>query len=218
MSLSKNSRRKSFLLAAATIWICCLVFGVFFLTKFAGTPGDDPVNVSKTWPTNSKILKNNERPTFVIFAHPRCSCSSATLGELERLMPFFKGQVDVQILFVQLEGRTPAWVQTSLWDKARSIPGVQVSVDVQAQEVDKFGARTSGQSFLYDKNGALIFSGGITAARGHMGDSKGRDFIISWLRGKESSSFSSHVFGCALKNSESNFDIDHSQENHEHQD
>ena len=49
-------------------------------------------------------------------------------------------------------------------------------------------SKTSGQVVVYDAKGALLFSGGITAARGHMGDNAGRDRITALLRGDTAAS------------------------------
>ena len=37
----------------------------------------------------------------------------------------------------------------------------------------RFGAETSGQTLLYDRDGRLLFSGGTTGSRGHDGDNAG---------------------------------------------
>jgi hypothetical protein len=57
---------------------------------------------------------------------------------------------------------------------------------------------TSGQAFLYDAWGHLLFSGGITAARGHIGDNMGRRSVASLVSGKPSALTSTPVFGCPL--------------------
>ena len=42
--------------------------------------------------------------------------------------------------------------------------------------------RHPGHVLLYDKNGALVFSGGVTPARGHEGDSIGNSMILAIIR------------------------------------
>jgi len=75
---------------------------------------------------------------------------------------------------------------------------VQVMRDDDGVEAARFGAATSGQVILYDRDGGLLFTGGITASRGHAGDNDGRNAIVSLLgRGRETR-HSSPVFGCSL--------------------
>jgi hypothetical protein len=57
---------------------------------------------------------------------------------------------------------------------------------------------TSGQTFLYDARGTLLFSGGITGARGHAGDNAGRASIVALLNRAGAATTSTNVFGCSL--------------------
>jgi hypothetical protein len=89
-----------------------------------------------------------------------------------------------------------------LWRSAAAQPGVTVLADEGGQEAQQFGVVASGHALLYDEQGRLTFSGGITASRGHEGDNVGADSLLAALG---SSSLESSVptrfpvFGCALK-------------------
>lgn len=136
---------------------------------------------------------------LILFAHPYCPCSKASIAELERLMPRLKDKTDVQVVFVQPPGRSLEWVKNDLWEKAKSIYGVKVISDSGYRETDLFGANTSGQVFFFSKTGQKIYSGGLTPSRGHMGDSVGRDHILEWMDGKNVGRKISSVFGCSLR-------------------
>ena len=70
--------------------------------------------------------------------------------------------------------------------------------DDEGLEAERFGASTSGQTVVYDSEGELLFTGGITGARGHAGDNLGRESVLELLnRGKAERSWTS-VFGCRL--------------------
>jgi hypothetical protein len=88
----------------------------------------------------------------------------------------------------------------------RAIPGVPSVDDEGGVEAKRFGVATSGHVLLFDRAGRLLFSGGITPARGHEGDSLGRDALIERLAGTRTISgpATSPVFGCPLANPESN--------------
>lgn len=70
--------------------------------------------------------------------------------------------------------------------------------DGDGVEAKRFGAFTSGQALLYDAQGQLRFSGGITDSRGHEGDNAGREAIEAILAGKTATTTLTDVFGCGL--------------------
>ncbi len=90
------------------------------------------------------------------------------------------------------------WEQTDLWRTVAAIPGALPLRDDTALEAARFGARTSGHTAVYDAAGSLLFSGGITASRGHEGDNFGRRRIDSLLTTGTADRRNSPVFGCAL--------------------
>ena len=50
------------------------------------------------------------------------------------------------------------------------LPGLTIWDDEGGALARRFGVRTSGHVLLYDSKGRLLYSGGITPARGHRGD------------------------------------------------
>jgi hypothetical protein len=62
----------------------------------------------------------------------------------------------------------------------------------------RFGVLTSGHVLLYDRGGRLLFSGGITGARGHRGDNEGRRAVLARLLGEPVERSSAPAFGCPL--------------------
>lgn len=112
--------------------------------------------------------------------HPHCPCSRASLGELAILMAHSDGRLAAFVVFVQPPGFDENWTKSDLWSGAGSIPGVIRIID-HGVEAKRFGATTSGQTIVYDPRGRLLFSGGITAARGHFGDNPGLSVIARLL-------------------------------------
>ena len=72
--------------------------------------------------------------------------------------------------------------------------------DASGVEAARFGAGTSGAVLLYSSDGTLLFAGGITPARGHQGDSFGRQRLLALLDGAAADRRDAPVFGCALQN------------------
>lgn len=181
----------------AVIWLWVVLTGTWLLAQYsqtAGAMGNPPAH----WPKTSRVPHAPGQAKLMMFLHPRCPCSRATLGELELLAAHCQGLFSAQVWFIQPEGMAEPWVKTDLWRTAVAIPGVQVNVDHEGEEARLFQAVTSGQTLLYDAGGGLIFQGGMTLARGHAGDNPGREAIESLLKQKSTLAASSPVFGCAL--------------------
>jgi hypothetical protein len=145
-----------------------------------------------------------------MIVHPHCPCSRASVGELARIMAVCQGWAAARVLFVKPAGFEPDWVRTDLWDSAAAIPGVEVVRDDDGRMARGFGAKTSGDTLLFDAKGELLFHGGITEARGHWGDSSGQAAIIALVGAQKSpadertASVDTLVFGCPLFDSDAN--------------
>jgi hypothetical protein len=185
------------------LWLGILALGFGYLMRYSGTAGE-PAQAQAMWPTASHAPRVSNRYVLVTFGHPRCPCTRATIGELERLVPHFRERVTAMVYFENPNTGTPNWRDEMLWNSVQAIPGVTVSYDEDSREARLFGARTSGQTFLYSPEGQLLFSGGITPERGHMGDSVGRAAILQAIRGDTwpVQAIQTPVYGCSLKKPE----------------
>lgn len=156
-----------------------------------GSRGDAPA----VWPADATISLATDRPTIVVFAHPRCPCTHATVSELARALAVAPAaRVEVR-LFVP-EGGEAMWARTALWSRAEALHDTRVDVDIAGREAARFDARTSGLVLAYAPDGRQLFSGGITAGRGHEGDNAGRDALVAALHGDRANRAA--VYGCAL--------------------
>jgi hypothetical protein len=137
-------------------------------------------------------------PTLLMFAHPRCPCTRATLSELARVMARTGGRMHASVEFIVPPGEDPQWAQTDLWRSAAAIPETQVRLDTGGTEARRFGSATSGQVLVYDAAGRLCFAGGITAGRGHAGDNSGEDAVVAIANGGTGPLSHMPVYGCPL--------------------
>ena len=69
--------------------------------------------------------------------------------------------------------------------RPRRFPASRSSATTTAARRARFGSATSGQTLLYDGDGALRFSGGITGSRSHAGDNAGRRSLVALLNGAQ---------------------------------
>jgi hypothetical protein len=185
------------LIIACGTWMLMIGVGLALLWGYENSPGPTAVSPMR-WPAESRIHFATDRATLIMLAHPRCPCSRASVGELARLMAQAQGRVTAYVLFIKPAGSSEDWENTDLWQSAASIPGVEVVVDDDGVEAGRFHAVTSGHTVLYDVEGRLLFSGGITGSRGHSGDNAGRSAIVSLLNSGEAERAETVVFGCPL--------------------
>jgi hypothetical protein len=167
------------------------------LWRYAGAPGTRsgaPVH----WPDGTALRRSGDRLTLTMFVHPHCACSRASVAELGKLVARVRGQVDTQLVFVLPRGVDPDWAQSDLRTRAAHLSDVRLVEDVGGVEARRFGAVTSGATLLYDRAGKLAFAGGITAVRGHEGDSFGQERIVALITSGAADRTDSPVFGCVL--------------------
>ena len=177
-------------------WIVVLAAGMSGVANFETRPGD-PGRTRSSWPKSTAIERASDRPTLVLFIHPLCPCTRATLNELERLLARCNREIALRIA-VSWDGPERPQDELGLVERARSLPGAVVIEDVGAFEARLFGAATSGHALAYSADGTLLFGGGITSARGHEGASRGADALLRSLLEGVRADDGIPVFGCAL--------------------
>ncbi|HVQ40522.1 MAG TPA: hypothetical protein VMS31_23470, partial [Pyrinomonadaceae bacterium] len=107
------------------------------------------------------------------------------------------------VLFIKPENAAAGWELTDLWQSASDIPGVKTILDGDGREARLFNAATSGHTVLYDPQGSLLFSGGITGSRGHFGGNAGESAVIAIVNAEVPDRTETAVFGCPLFNPQS---------------
>jgi len=188
------------IVAAVGVWLAGVVVVMASLWRYKLEPGAEAAS-PVTWPAESGLARLPHLPTLVVIAHPRCPCTLATLAELREIMSSWDRRAVAHVVF-WTPSDVPAgaaWSVSAAWTAAASIPGVRTSADPGGAEARRFGALTSGHVVLYDAEGRLRFSGGITSARGHAGDNSARDLLLSLLGGAGGPPVSAPVFGCSLE-------------------
>jgi hypothetical protein len=179
------------------IWGLVVGAGMLVLGAQASRPGDSGAAPAR-WPSGSRIPLDDRVPTLLIFLHPRCPCSRASLAELASLSSRSGDRVSVRAVLLRPEraGGSEDWseIEADLSDW----PRLTIWLDPGGEEARRFGVATSGHVLLYDPGGRRLFSGGITPARGHRGDNRGRDTVLERILGMAGDPTESPVFGCPL--------------------
>jgi hypothetical protein len=184
-------------MVAMSVWLLAIAWGVSLLHRFESTPGLVGLTPGQ-WPSRSAIKPVAGRMTLVMLVHPQCSCTKASLEELNLVLAQMQQRVSTWVLFVKPTGMEQGWERSDTWSRAQSLPGVTVLLDEGGAEAARLGALTSGHTVLYDAAGTLVFSGGITGARGHAGANVGRELVGELLQGQTVLHHDHAVFGCPL--------------------
>jgi len=183
--------------AFSLLWLLAVGTGFAFILNYQSASGHAGA-APERWPSTAQISPDPKRDTLVMFAHPQCPCTRASMEELNRLLARHHGQVTTHVLFIQPQSFTANQVQSDLWRSAEAMPGVTVYTDINGVQAKLFGAETSGYVLLYDAQGRLRFRGGITGGRGHAGDNSSEDTIDAILSGNVTDSLPTPVYGCSL--------------------
>jgi hypothetical protein len=194
---SGRAKHSAVIVAATAVWLGATMVGFLVVIEHSTTAYAEP-SAPRAWPAESSIACKAGAPALVLFLHPRCPCSSATLGELSRLLTRAAPGSSVTIAFFSPTSQPAEWGRGSLRSRAESIPGVRVVNDVDGEEARRFGAMYSGCVCVYGSDGSLRFKGGITASRGHEGDNLGADCVVAALNGRLPTTASTPTFGCDL--------------------
>lgn len=195
--MSSINRRSFILLSACTFWGVATTAGSAALWKYKQRPGGDEA-APLDWPADSLLTRAADLPTLVMFAHPRCICTRSSLAELSRLMARSLGRVRALVVFFRPKGSRADWTAGDSWSMAESIAGVSVKDDEDGREAARFHGQTSGHVVLYGRNGKRLFDGGITPARGHVGDNAGLGALLALIHGQAPAQTRSAVFGCQI--------------------
>ena len=205
-----KSRSRIYLAFLSLTWLMASAVGVLLLADYDSKPGH-AASPPQQWPSGVSLARNSSKPTVLMFLHPRCPCSRASLSELARLAHGERDRLDVSVVFAQPSGVAAEWSQTELWKNAVANGDMHVAIDEDGLLTEQFGAKTSGQVLVYDCAGVLRFDGGITPGRGHRGDSFGHSIVRAIAAG-QTAEFPEHcaTFGCALSSNSMPADASHS--------
>ena len=172
-------------------------------------PGDGVAG----WPPSSRLPLPDSAPWALVFLHPQCSCSAATLEAVARLVGLCEDRID-WTLVVRADSEDPGFAARGGLTRriSRLVEGlhnVDRFVDENGREAGRFGVGTSGHTFLFAAGTyELIAQGGLTPTRGHFGEtsmwgaicrSAGVSRSEAERRAALDGTLDSPVFGCEIE-------------------
>src|SRR5690606_19845779 len=84
-------------------WLLAAAAGLFGLLRYGHAPGAAGL-APAAWPDDCGLARAPDRPTLLLFAHPRCPCTVASVHELARLVADVGGAIGGHVLFTRPAG------------------------------------------------------------------------------------------------------------------
>jgi hypothetical protein len=190
-------RRFIFNIAACAFWLTLIGAGLVLVSHFENTSQASSTQ-STQWPADSPVQLAQQGNTLLMFAHPHCPCTKASLQELGRILQKSRQPIVAHVFFVSPARYPSKWTLTDLWRNAAAIPGVAVHGDPDCAAANQFGVETSGHVLLFNSAGKLLFRGGITTECGRDGDNPGAENLAERLNAHNTSLAEAPVFGRPL--------------------
>jgi hypothetical protein len=120
------------------------------------------------------------------------------MAELATVLDRCSERVTAHAVVFQPRHDREDWLPPDFRTSLAEIPSLGVCLDPDGEEARRFGVETSGHVLLYDDQGHLLFSGGITSGRGEQGDNVGQAALLGRIIGMREEGPASPVFGCPL--------------------
>jgi hypothetical protein len=182
---------------AVPLWIGAIAFGFAQWENYDATAGPSPASMSTF--ADAPPACGWE---LSMYAHPRCSCTQASLAQLAILAERAGPNLAIRVVFLLPTGAAEEWADGSIRSAAEKLPKVEIVLDRGGVEMARVGATTSGSILLRDAGGRIAFRGGLTRSRGQFGESAGQRAIGSLIAGGTTEIDRTPVFGCSLLDSD----------------
>lgn len=192
-------RGRAAAIIAVAVWI--LLAGMGTMALLARETRQAPRNVTPhQWPSDTEIQRSHDKATLLMFIHPNCPCTRASVTQLMRVVSELPASSRPQTIFVARRAAVDDWRAEWLTSMEASVPGAVIVRDLESIEAKRFGAAASGHVLLYEADGTLSFDGGVTLGRGHEGENAAADALARALSTSGTARAHTAVFGCPITN------------------
>ncbi|WP_446742142.1 hypothetical protein [Silvibacterium acidisoli] len=164
--------------------------------RFGATPGGQ-LNAPGHLPAAAPFHATGA-PVLLVFVHPGCTCTHATLEELDDTLNGYTKTLQVVLVVYHSAATERAGLTLEFTPRSWLHRDFRVVSDDKGMLSKQFGVQTSGEIVLYGRNGQMLFQGGVTPERAHVGASKGRDALERALFREDRQGGMTQVFGCPI--------------------
>jgi hypothetical protein len=195
MALGKQTQKALRLLAVIALvaaWITAFAYGAHVMMAYDTTAGRAA--------DRAPLVASSKRKawTCIMIVHPDCPCTRSSLAALREIVARYDDTVEFRIVMVSDERK----LDSTNYKAALSIPKAALTWISSEKADELYDSHTSGQTFILNRSGKVVFTGGITPGRGTDKPSYALQLFESVLAGKPIREFSP-VYGCALETEES---------------
>jgi hypothetical protein len=184
--------------AVVAAWLALAGTGLGIVIAHGVTPGAAGEAPAVLPDASAAALRwSRQRPLVVVCAHPQCPCLQSTVGELRRVLRDAPA-VNLRVLLFAPASPPPGWEPRAATALSEALPDAAIVEDPDGAFASALGAETSGHVLVYDRLGALRFSGGVTSGRAHRGDNAAARNLGTILSGDYGGPARTAVFGCPL--------------------
>jgi hypothetical protein len=199
-STQRMRHRRLLRLCILAGWPAAVLCGVLLIALHDSEPGF-MLSSAAAAERLPDVARDVTRPTLTLFIHPRCPCSNASLQAFSELLVEHPGAVRPVVVIYVPSSPLAGWADSTATRMVNALPDVTVIHDYDSIIARGAGIHTSGHVMLVDAAGRLMFTGGITVSRGHLGPNAGMEAISRCLDKRQtfSGALSAPVFGCILE-------------------
>lgn len=184
------------------LWLGAIGAGLGVLSSYGSAPGAFGA-APQRWPSDASLTLDPDRPTLLLAVHPRCPCTRSTIEELAGVLGESRRRPRTMALIFEpasdaRNDESERFARTAISGSLSRLPDVELVPDPGSEIAACFGALTSGHALLYSPQGELLFSGGLTPTRAHVGPNTGSAALGALLAGDTPISSRAPVYGCPL--------------------
>lgn len=172
-------------------WVAITLLCFLVIMPSIGRDATFNTGLNAKWPESSEIERNDQAPHLLVFVHPYCPCTRATLTNLHDSI---RSKL-LNVTVVQLRSARFENVHSPISTIEEVIRGRDWNLvfDTEGVEARKFGVVTSGECLLFAPSGKLVFSGGVTALRGHSGTNRSLSTLLAHIDAIEGNMTPPHI-------------------------
>jgi hypothetical protein len=183
-------------IVVSAIWLIATTYAYSVMMRFDTRPGMAG-NPPLRWPATSQVKLAKAQRTLLVFLHPKCSCSRASISQLQNLQKRLPGKFHTELVLWQPLNPSPSWNQLYRTDMGE-LTGTQVITDPGGRAAALFDVHTSGYVLLYGAGGDLQYAGGLTLARAFDLEGPGIVAMEQIMAGSKTTAAHRPVYGCSF--------------------
>ena len=103
--------RQRWVLLSVTAWAVACVSVFVLLWSYANVPGAQGM-LPVGWTAATELERPDDRAMLLVFAHPKCPCTRATMTAIERLQREVPSSFATRVVFYEPADADASWRQT----------------------------------------------------------------------------------------------------------